>query len=315
MNIWIVGAGPMAACHAKALNAFDCSATIVATSAVRAGPLSAEYSMDYIDLGLSKALELKRKPDAAIVCLPIDQLAAAAVVLLEAGVQRILLEKPGGLSANELDVVADLALKKNADVFVAYNRRFLASTIEAKKRIEAAGGALSASIDFCENSYVIDKLPTPEKIKQKWLLANSSHVLDLAFYLCGFPSQLDTKVRGALSWHRAGAFFSGSGTTSSQTEVVYSADWRGPGRWGLEITLPQERLIFRPLEKLQVMVPGSFSTDFIDLDYETDIEYKPGIYLQLQSFLGNRECLLTAAEQAKNMRKLYNPIAGYSEDQ
>ena len=51
-------------------------------------------------------------------------------------------------------------------------------------------------------------------VKDKWLLANSSHVIDTAFYISGFPSEIyKPSLEGDINWHKSGAGFSGAGIT------------------------------------------------------------------------------------------------------
>ena len=56
-----------------------------------------------------------------------------------------------------------------------------------KELIIRDGGIQSAYFEFTERSYEIEELETSSSIKKRWLLANSTHVIDLAFYLIGLP--------------------------------------------------------------------------------------------------------------------------------
>ena len=49
----------------------------------------------------------------------------------------------------------------------------------------------------------------------------------------------------------------------------YFADWEAPGRWGLEVLTRKRRLIFRPMEQLQVMPLGSVKIDSVELERPT----------------------------------------------
>ncbi len=49
------------------------------------------------------------------------------------------------------------------------------------------GGALSINFDFTEWSHKIKYLKNSGLAKRRWLVANSSHVIDLAFHLGGKP--------------------------------------------------------------------------------------------------------------------------------
>lgn len=317
MSIWLVGAGPMAALHAKVLQAMDLpSVTIIATSATRAEPLAAAHDMAFFAGGLDQAIADLPAPDAAIIALPVDKLADAAHKLVLAGVKKVLVEKPGCLTAAELAPVVDAAATQGSFVAIAYNRRFFASVIEARRRIAAADRILSVNFEFCEDAPRIAALPTPAPIKDKWVLANSSHVIDLAFHLCGFPDTMTNTVTGTLPWHPAGADFRGMGVTQAGAQFSYYADWRGPGRWGMEIVLPEERLILRPMEELAVMPRGSFQAKVVEIDAQIDRDFKPGLYRQTEAFLADTPdpALVTARQQLEAITTVYAPIANYEMD-
>lgn len=313
MSVWLIGAGPMAALHAAVLEHMGIDVVIVATSPTRAEPLAAKHAMRAYTQGLDQALLDMPPPEAAIVALPVDKLAPAAETLARAGVRKILVEKPGCLTASELEPVVAAAKATGAYVAIAYNRRFFASVIEARRRIEAAGKVLSVNFEFCEDAPRIEALPTPAPIKENWVLANSTHVIDLAFHLCGQPSSWTSETRGSLAWHSRGADFRGLGETTQGARFSYFADWRGPGRWGIEIILPDERLTLRPMEKLAVMARGSFETRAVEIDDELDRTFKPGLYLQMAAFLKDKpdENLVTVEQQLNAITNIYNRIANY----
>lgn len=316
MLIWLIGAGPMAGFHAEVLAALGTSVTIVATSATRAAPLAQKHGMAQFTKGLTQALAVLPRPEAAVIALPVDLLAQAALQLAQAGVPRILIEKPGALTATELDPVHLAATASGAQVFIAYNRRFFASVQEARRRITQADSVLSVCFEFCEDADRIAVLPTPAAIKQNWVLANSSHVIDLAFHLCGTPGDWQHQVSGSLPWHSSAADFRGMGHTKAGASFSYYADWRGPGRWGIEIILPQERLILRPMEALSVMHRGSFTAQPVALEDAFDKQFKPGLYAQMVAFLAESipAELVQLAAQIAAMRDIYNPIAHYTEE-
>lgn len=317
MNIWLIGAGTMAAQHAEVLRDIGQDVTIVATSPDRAVPLADVHGMASFTHGLDRALAELPQPDAAIVVLPVNLLAAAALSLVTSGVPRVLIEKPACLSANELEPVVEVIQRTGTFAAVAYNRRFLSSVAEARRRIEAAPEILSVLFEFTEAALRIATLATPNDIKRRWVLANSTHVIDLAFHLCGWPDTLESQIRGRFDWHPSGADFRGFGTTTRGASFSYLADWRGPGRWGLEIVLPEERLILRPMEQLQVIPLGRFASQAVTgIDDRLDCDYKPGLYLQMQAFLATTPDprLVTVKQQLHAIRSVYNPIAGYDQE-
>ena len=195
---------------------------------------------------------------------------------------------------------------------MAYNRRFYASVIQAESMIAEDGGPTGMRFEFTEFSKQIEKLKKDPKVMSHWILGNSSHILDLAFFLGGFPSEnWRGWTEGSLDWHAKAARFCGAGITRTGTTFSYFADWEAPGRWGLEITTKKRRLIFRPIEKLAVMEHGKTASEQVEVDDRLDQDFKPGLYLQTQAFIEGRfERFCSLEEQAKNVR-IYEKIAGY----
>jgi hypothetical protein len=74
----------------------------------------------------------------------------------------------------------------------------------------------------------------------------------------------------------------------------------------------KHRLILRPLEKLQVQRVGSIDVAPVEIDDYLDLQFKAGLYKQVDAFLnGHPAGLCTIAEQAKNAA-LCEKIANYS---
>ena len=77
----------------------------------------------------------------------------------------------------------------------------------------------------------------------------------------------------------------------------------------------KRRLIFRPLEKLQIQPMRTVRIDFADVDYSLDAEYKPGLYLETKAFLErdeNFDDLCSIDEQCARLpiyQKMSNGIA------
>ena len=116
-------------------------------------------------------------------------------------------------------------------------------------------------------------------------MANSSHVADMAFYLGGEPKELYSCTTGGNDWHPTATVFAGAGVTHSGALFSYQANWGAPGRWGVEILTHKHRYIFRPLEKLQILKHNTVSVEPVEIDDRLDLEFKPGLYRQTESFL------------------------------
>ncbi|MEO5882993.1 MAG: Gfo/Idh/MocA family oxidoreductase [Caldimonas sp.] len=248
----------------------------------------------------------------AIVCVPVEDTASVVAALLDAGVRRILVEKPGATTPSELDALRERAGAAASSIFVAYNRRFYASVAEARRRIEAEGGVDSFQFEFTERESDAAHAKFPSAVKQHWGLANSSHVIDLAFHLGGAPARLSAEVAGALPWHPGGARFAGSGMTEAGALFSYGANWTSGGRWSVELMTQQSRLILRPLEQLAVQRRGSFEINPVALDNALDLQFKPGLHRQTAAFLGgdSHDYLVTLDQQTDRARKIFGPITG-----
>ena len=247
-----------------------------------------------------------------IIAVNVLELNNVCLFLLNAGFKDILLEKPGVARLNSIDELVEISNKLNASVLLAYNRRFYASVIEAEKIIIEDGGVSSFNFEFTEWSHIIEKLDNDQIVLNNWLVGNSTHVIDLAFFLGGFPKQLSTYSAGGIKWHPDSSIFAGAGSTKNGALFSYNANWEAPGRWVVEILTKRRRIILKPLEKIQIQELGSVAINFIDCDDSNDTQFKPGIYLQTLNFLkGDYTRFCTIEDQKNNIYNYYVKMAGY----
>jgi predicted dehydrogenase len=209
--------------------------------------------------------------------------------------------------------VAAAAAKRNATVSIAYNRRFYSSVRMARDIIAADGGATSCHFDFTEWSHQVAALDRAPEQKRRWLLANSSHVIDTAFHLIGGPAEITTLVAGSLEWHPTAAVFTGTGRSERGTLFSYHADWTGPGRWSCEVVTREHKLVFMPMEELRVMKRGSVAVEKQDPPDDIDARFKPGVYRQAEAFLAGKRDALCDIREHLAWWPVYERIAGYSE--
>jgi predicted dehydrogenase len=303
----VVGAGAMAREHVRAAIAIglDPDAIVVAARRrERAGALARE-------LGIHAAGLEEAAGHLAIVAVSEPALADVAAAQLERGADRVLVEKPGALTVSELEPLARFAGR----AFVAYNRRFYASVERARTLIEDDGGPLAVTFDFTEiEDRVLDdarRRGLDSSVLARWGVANSLHVIDLAFYLAGAPGDIACERAGSLSWHPAGARFAGSGSTERGALFSYAATWDGAGRWSVEVTTRARRLVLRPLEELHEQRRGSFALEPVAVPTEPE-GVKPGLAGQLEAFLGGRDEHLCGIEEAAARIELAERMLGYA---
>jgi predicted dehydrogenase len=307
-KILLVGVGYMGIEFAKVLKTLDMDFIAVGRGEKSAEEFEHQTGTKPFTGGLDKFLkEIKTPPATSIVAISEEQLGSATIKLIKAGVKKILVEKPGGLDFDDVKKVARTAKAKKAKVYVGYNRRFYSSVEKAREIINQDGGALSMHFDFTEAVHKIVPLVRAPGVKENWFLQNSTHVLDMAFFLGGTPKKMSCTKKGSLDWHPSGAIFTGSGETDKGVLFSYHANWKSPGRWSLEITTKKHKLYFKPLEKLQIQETGSFEVKDSDLDSKLDLDFKPGIHKETVSFFGNKKYLCTIEEQVKNL-KYYSQI-------
>lgn len=304
----LVGAGPMAAEYARVLKSLKKEFIVVGRGKQSAEEFEKIVGVKVIIGGVDKYLEQKKEiPPVAIVAISEEQLGSTTIKLLKRGIKLILVEKPAGLDFADVKKVYKLSQKLKAKVYVGYNRRFYSSVKKAQEIIEKDGGILSIYFDFTEASFRIAPLTKAPGVKENWFLQNSTHVIDLAFFLAGYPKKMSAFTTGSVSWHRKGAIFSGAGVTEKSVLFAYHANWDAPGRWSIEIMTKSSKLFFKPLEKLQIQNLGSFEVKDAQLDDKIDTEFKAGIHAEVESFLGNKKDLCTIDEQAANL-KFYQQI-------
>ncbi len=297
----------MAQEYAKVLQALEQPFIVVTRSPKSAETFSKNTGHEAIPGGIDRWLTKDPTlPSKAIIAVTEDQLGSVTRSVVGARIKSILVEKPGGLTSEDIEAVGRETKKRGSSVYIGYNRRFYASVQKALEIIKQDKGVLSCTFDFTERSNIIKDLPQSLRIKRNWFLANSTHVIDLAFFLAGTPKQIHTYVKGTMPWHRH-AHYVGSGITDTGALFSYHANWQSAGRWGVEIATPHRKLFLRPLEKLQVQNYGSFDMQDVTIDDALDRSYKPGLYRQVESFLGNKKYLLHIEDHVK-LLKWYNQI-------
>jgi predicted dehydrogenase len=311
-RVLLVGTGGMAEKYAEVLDAMDVEWVAVGNRTQSVEKFKENTGKTAIAGGIKSYLEKNTDIlEYAIVAVNSDKLYAVSMDLLKAGVTNILIEKPGALKISDMKTLEDMVKENKAKAYIAYNRRFYASVEEAKRIIDEDGGLLSMNFEFTEWAHVLEKTKNSVDVLQKVFLGNSTHVVDLAFYVAGIPKEIKTYRFGELYWHKAGSIYSGCGVTERDIPFTYQANWEAPGRWGVEFLTSEHRLYLRPLEELQVQNKGSVQINKYELDDKIDTEYKAGLYKEVEAFLYGVgvEKLCTLEDQIEHM-KIYTEISG-----
>ena len=310
-KVVLFGCGKMGLEYSKVLTALGVDFSVVGRSQGGVDVFFQKTGIKAVSNGFNAWVKSNQSgATQAIVAVSVEELAQTAINLMDFGIKRILLEKPAGLNREEIRHVKDKAEETGTEITVAYNRRFYSSVLKAQEIIKADGGAKSFSFEFTEWLHLIPD-HFKDIVKENWFLANSTHVVDLAFFLCGKPKNLKSYIsQGPDCCYPA--VFSGAGVTETKALFSYQANWFGPGRWGLEIVTKEHRIILRPLEKLQIQLNKSLAVDFIEIEDQFDRDFKPGLFKQTDYFLKkfNHPNFININEHYNNVINYFQKING-----
>ncbi|MDB9785458.1 hypothetical protein OAB82_04240 [Amylibacter sp.] len=314
--VWLIGTSLLADEYVKVLKKMGVDVIVIGRSEAGSKAFYNRTGIVAYFGGLEKFIsENPKLPVNAINAVDVLGLLETSKLLIDYGVKNILVEKPGAVNLAQVTELNSYAHAHNASVWVAYNRRFFKSVMEAKELIKKDGGGLYCRFDFTEASDEIQELKTAKSIKERWLYGNSTHVIDTVFHLIGRPCDATIDVAGAnkLSWHPSGAIFRGFGKSITGCEFSYHSDWQVPGRWSIEVATKNFKLSFCPMEELQVMRRGSFSWEKSVENLSRVDKCKPGFFEQVYRFLNNDISQLCSTEEHLENFKFYKKIANYDD--
>lgn len=308
-EVLLVGPGYMGREYCKVLLAQEYVPVVIGRGTESAKKFTEEIGVPVNWLDLDLALrKIKELPKYAIVASTEESQSDNTISLIKAGIKNILLEKPGGMFISNIEEISKTASRYNANVYIAYNRRFYASTDKALQIIEEDGGVRDAFFEITEWGNTIGNAVKDRTtdIKEEILSNNSSHVIDLFMFFCGEPMDYKCYVKNdpLLSWHKSGCIYAGAGITNKDILFSYHADWNAPGRWGLELLTLKHRIIFKPMERLKIQNINSVEINDVEINDDIDKIFKPGLYRQVEAFLNDikDERKITAQQQVQHMK-------------
>ena len=315
MTCLLVGAGYMSSEYIKVLKNFPIKLKVIGRGENNISILKKQYELDAFSGGLENYLIQNSSyiPDFGIIAVSINDLYSNTILLIKHGVKNILIEKPLVLNWDELLALEQLAIFYKTSIYIAYNRRFYCSVENLKELIKQDGGVSSIHFEFTEWIDVINKVGFTKEVLNKFFIANSTHVVDTVFHLIGKPENINTYVSGSsVDWHKSGSIFMGFGESEKKIPFSYTSNWGSPGRWAIEVLTKKNRFYLKPMEQLFVQVHGSVLINEIEIDRKKDIDFKPGIYHMVHTFLYNsNKSDLCNISDLKSFFPFYEKIAGY----
>lgn len=310
-EIVLIGTGPMALDYTKVLTSLEMKFKVIGRGEESALKFESQTGIKPIVGGVDNFLKINpnQKGVSFIIATGTEVLMPILKKVLLANADSVLIEKPAAISIEQLLVNEDFLKPYSKKVFVAYNRRFYASVQEAIKLIHEDGGLESMHFEFTEWAHKIEPLQKAEGVKENWFFANSTHVVDLAFFIAGKPKDWKAySLPGKLSWHSK-TKFAGAGITDKGVLFSYNSNWESAGRWGIELLTYERKIILRPMEEVGVQMKGAINIEKHNYEASFDHDFKPGLYEQLISFLEDKnDTLINLEQHIANTLTIYKKI-------
>lgn len=308
----IIGAGEIAKEYAKILKDLGIEVTIVCRDSDKAFAIETSHAIRSFGGGCEKFLKTTQLTfDFAINAVTVENLFEINKLLLKSGlVKKVLTEKPGALKPEEFEVLSELSIQYNVPMYIAYNRRYFASTIKLKS-ILSTEDITSAFFEFTEWFWKINKANYSQLVLDEWFIANSSHVVDLAFFLGNGVSKISSLSRSQDSSNTQSCDqYVGHGAFNSGALFSYIADWTSAGRWKAEFSTKEGRYMLCPLEKLFYQKRGTLEYIEIKIDSSLDVKYKPGFFNQIKDFIEEKPLTLKSIFDQQKDILFFNKIKG-----
>lgn len=303
LHVAIVGAGKMGREHIKAFQAIDGVkvAGLFSRTKENAEQVAMEYKIPFVADSISELYE-KTSADLVVVAVPELQANQVAKACFQYN-WTVLLEKPAGYDLMDANDIAEAALQSKRPVFVGLNRRFYSSSLTILDDL----ASISSDKRFIhiQDQQSFEEARSclhPEEIVQKFMYANSIHVIDLIRL---FARGEVTKVQPVLPWQKEKSqVVISSIEFDSGDKALYECIWQGPGPWACSISTPSRRWTMQPLEKARFQNANERITHEVNTDV-IDQQFKAGFYRQAQEILkairGEKNQAITIQESLKTM--------------
>lgn len=278
VKVALVGAGYMAAEHAKAFSGLEGVNLVGVCSRSRA--LAEELASIYPGMAVCDSiadLYATTKADIVVVAVGILSMMEVAYACFDHP-WSVMLEKPAGHDLSAATAILDAAKKADRLVYVALNRRSYSSTQQALAMLDMANGPRFIKVlDQQDQLSASDIHHEPPEVVRNYMYANSIHLID---YFRMFGRGDIVKVDVVEPWNpdEPGVVLAKIEFSSGDIGL-YEGIWNGPGPWAVSVVAPQIRVEMRPLEHVTVQHRGDRKIHSVETNQD-DVDYKPGLRQQ-----------------------------------
>jgi predicted dehydrogenase len=276
-KVAVIGAGYMSEEHLKVFSK-HCEIKlcgIYSRTKVNAIKLAKIYDIPLVADSIDELYKIT-KPDLVVICVPELQLWNVFVAATNYP-WKMLVEKPIGLSLHETEKFLELTEKQNSEVYIALNRRHYTSTKTLLERLKNSSGNRVVTVIDQEDLIEARKMGQPQEVMNRWMYANSIHIIDLFSIFC--RGNFDEIQNFNTNLNGSSRFVSSTIRFDSGDLGIYHGIWDAPGPWQVSVTTSDTRYELRPLEKLSIQeFPSRYSIDIQQSG--TDLDLKPGLLEQ-----------------------------------
>ncbi len=311
INVGVLGSGNMARAHIKVfknIKEFEIVG-VVGRGKKNITKTKKEFSKLIFFKSL-KELFNNVKIDLLVICINEDVIIKKYKEVLKYKCI-FLFEKPLGINYLETKKILNYCNVMKKNVFVSLNRRFYSSTLLALKLFKKIKVNEPKTIFINDSQDIprIIKLGLSKRLSENLMYTNSIHLID---YINIFIKEKIVSVENILKFKKNKPKDVLSYIEfSSNSRVIYKANWSENERWLINIFSKRLNLYFKPLEKLQIYFPKNIK---LKKNYDFfDKKYKPGLYNQateILKFFQNKEHDLVGIKDyfksVKIVKKIYN---------
>jgi len=281
IKIGIIGAGNISKEHLEVLKFIDYVDIVGITSRTLSKAKKLAYNFNIIDVYDNPEKLIERSNlDGLMVLVSADQIYKVTKELIPFQIP-LFIEKPPGLVPGHTKTLLKLANKHGTINMVGYNRRYYSIFHKGLEIINKHGQLLGVSIEGHERFWKISSKKQPKEILDNWIIANSTHTIDLIRFFGGEINNIRTFTNNIKEQN--GDQFVASFEYASGSLGTYTSHWFSPGGWSVKLYGNGVTIIYNPLEK-GMWFNKEFQKNEIIPD-RVDQRFKPGFYRQMEAFL------------------------------
>ena len=282
-KIAIIGAGGMADEYLKVLSKLNNIRIVGICNRTKKNSLKLKRKYQ-IEKTFSKISQMYKetKPDGVIVALSPDILKKKIKDIFNLN-SKYLIEKPVGLNLKESNYIKKIAKEKKIDAFVALNRRYYSSTKYLLNKMKNSKNKKRIVEVEDQQDQFLNKAIFSKKILDNYMFVNSIHLIDYFNLFC--RGNINKIIRIKKWENKKKNIFTSYLHYDSGDLGIYRAVWNMPGPWSIKVYSKSGYYKLSPIEKIFYRKNNSREDKKININYENDKNFKPGIKLQLNDFL------------------------------